>query len=83
MAATLAVRDAGEPVPTKDGISAALAEHLETHGGIGSDRVKSIVFGGLDGVSESPGLMEPWEGKRMGVDEREGSGTFTPGPPAF
>ncbi len=53
MAATLAVRDAGEPVPTKDGISAALAEHLETHGGIGSDRVKSIVFGGLDGVSES------------------------------
>lgn len=66
MAATLAVRDAGEPVPTKDGISAALAEHLETHGGIGSDRVKSIVFGGLDGVSESRDWWSLGRGKGWG-----------------
>jgi len=29
---------------------AELAKHLENHGGLGSERVKSIVFGGLDGV---------------------------------
>ena len=51
MSATLAVRDAGEVVPpTKDAgadVAVALAAHLEKHGGVGSDRVKSIVFGGL------------------------------------
>ena len=50
MAATLAVRDAGEAIPpTKDAAAVAidLAAHIEKHGGVGSDRVKSIVFGGL------------------------------------
>ena len=50
MAATLALRDAWEvSPPTKDAAAVAidLAAHIEKHGGVGSDRVKSIVFGGL------------------------------------
>jgi hypothetical protein len=49
MASTLAIRE-------ETGVSAIAAElkaHRETHGGVGSDRVKSIVFGGLDGVITS------------------------------
>ncbi len=55
MDSTLAIREAGaapvqptEVVVEKKGPSAEVAAHLETHGGMGSDRVKSIVFGGLE-----------------------------------
>jgi vacuolar iron transporter family protein len=61
------------PVPPAEGdamiVEAKLAPapHVENHGGLGSDRVKSIVFGGLDGVITTFSIVAAVAGAQLPI----------------
>ena len=57
----------GQGVLIRDPLSAALLEHVETHGGVGSDRIKSIVFGGLDGVITTFSIVAAVAGAQLPI----------------
>ena len=52
------------PVPIEE----ALQKHIETHGGIGSERIKSIVFGGLDGVITTFSIVAAVAGAQLPIE---------------
>ena len=55
--------------PDAEASSAAVTAHVaENHGGTGSERVKSIVFGGLDGVITTFSIVAAVAGASLPIE---------------